>query len=224
MSPYAIIFDFDGVILDSGEFHFEAWKQFVCSLGARAKRQVDEDFFRNTFGQRNDEIIPQLVSEPLSPEEIDHLAEEKEAQFREAARGHLEFLPGVESFLEELCSEKVPRIIASSTPRSNMEFFFEELGLTQFFETFLCGNDVSCGKPHPEIFIKAAQKLGYSPDHCVVIEDSFAGIEAAFRAKISCVAVATTRSRSDLESFGKASLILDGTRDLKKRVFDQLMG
>ncbi|HXG36868.1 MAG TPA: HAD hydrolase-like protein, partial [Dehalococcoidia bacterium] len=125
-----VIFDLDGVITDSSAFHFEAWRRLGAELGV----PVTEAFFRETFGQHNRQIIPQLLGRPVPPEELQRLAERKEALFRAVARGHIRPLPGAVELVHRLRADDRYRLaLASSTPRENIDLILGELGLFSSF-------------------------------------------------------------------------------------------
>lgn len=205
-----ILFDLDGVLTDSHDFHYIAWKTWSKKFDF----DFTEEFFKETFGQRNDEIIPRVISDTLDALEIDRMAEEKEAEFRAACAGKLDLFPGVEAMLSQLKERNIPRIIATSTPRSNMEFFLTELNLSAYFDAYICGNDVKNGKPAPDPFLAAARALSLDPVNCLVVEDSLAGIESAKAAGCQCLAVATTKSVDQLHAHGKADKIVRTTADM----------
>ena len=136
--------------------------------------------------------------------EVVRLSLRKEALYREIVREKgLEPLPGVRTWLERLEAAGVPRVIGSSTHRENIEVSLDVLGLRPFFTQIVSSEDVSHGKPDPEVFLKAAGKIGMAPERCVVFEDAHVGIEAAHRAGMRVIAVATT---NPLEELGKADL------------------
>jgi HAD superfamily hydrolase (TIGR01509 family) len=142
---------------------------------------------------------------------IEKLAYRKETIYRELVRQRgVQILPGARELLEALRSEKIPCAIGSSTPRQNLEAIFSATGLGEFFEAVACGDDVANGKPAPDVFLLAAQKLALAPADCLVIEDAHAGIEAAHRAGIPVLAVATTNSLSELGAATGALESLDG--------------
>ena len=190
-----VIFDWDGVVIDSSAEHERSWE----ILSDEISRPLPEGHFKQGFGKKNEVIIPKILGWAKAPAEISKLAERKETIYRELVRDRgVQILPGARELLAALRSEKIPRAIGSSTPRQNLEAIFSVTGLGEFFDAVVCGDDVANGKPAPDVFLLAAQKLALAPSDCLVIEDAHAGIEAARRAGIPVLAVATTNTLSEL--------------------------
>ncbi len=196
----AVIWDLDGVIIDSGEAHLKGWKQLAKEEGV----QFTDEQFWSTFGQRNDAIIP-TVWGPLPAEQIQALGDRKEAYVRKFARDIIHPLPGAIELLSELHDAGYPQAVASSTPIANLELISELLGLKRFITVFVSGETVPRGKPAPDVFLKAAQLLEVAPEHCLVIEDAVAGIEAAHAGGMHTIAVAGER---DLPGLRAAELMV----------------
>lgn len=201
----AVLWDLDGVLVDTAEFHFQAWQALLASLG----RQLSEAEFRRTFGLRNDTILRNLLGD-LRQEETEELSERKEALFRERARGRIAALPGALDLLRRLQRRGKKMALVSSTPRENLELVLGELDVKDAFQALVAAEDVERGKPDPEGFLLAARLLGVEPRRCVVLEDATGGVEAAKRAEMRCIAVATTRPREALE---QADLVVSSLAD-----------
>ncbi len=197
------LFDLDGVIVDSSQFHYESW----VKLGEEVGFVMTPEFFRKTFGQRNDLIIKQLVPN-ATDEQIAEWGARKEELYREVARGRLVPLPGAMELIRGLKELGFKLAIASSTPRINIAFAIEQLNMGGLFDDFVGAEDVKHGKPDPEVFLTAAQRVGAPPERCVVFEDAIAGVIAAKRGRMKCIAVTTTNPRKALEEAG-ADLIVD---------------
>lgn len=191
-----VIFDMDGVLVDNVEQHLEAFLQFGREQG-RALTRAD---VLEVFGQRNDEMIPALLSRQVGEEELARLASRKEEIYRELTGAVLKetMVPGLKHFLQELWDHNVAMSVATSGPRGNVDFVLDGLRIRSFFRGAVTGAEVSHGKPHPEVFLKAAELLQVDPSRCLVFEDTTSGIEAARRAGCRCIAVATTHSREEL--------------------------
>lgn len=196
MALAAVIFDFDGVVIDSHEAHERSWFALAAELGKELARET----FVSTFGQRNESILPFLGwAEQGDRERIQQLGDRKEGLYREILRAEgIEPLPGVEALLENLAAAGIPCAIGTSTPRANVECVLEITGLGGFFQDIAASEDVTRGKPDPEVFLKAAAKLGAEPADCVVIEDAHVGIRAARAAGMKAVAVTTTHPAESL--------------------------
>jgi len=192
-SDVAVLFDLDGVIVDSREFHMQAWHRWASDHAIAH----DPDYFHRMFGHRNDAIIGGLRPQ-ITPQELAGLAEHKEALFREAARGRIVALPGVRDLLDHLDANSIPRAIVTSTPRANLDLILDSLGLRDRFQALVAEEDASKGKPDPEGFLVAAERLGVDPGRCVVIEDAPAGLQAAKAVGMRAIGVTTTHPAPDL--------------------------
>jgi len=215
--PKAIIWDMDGVIVDSGRFHFYAWQQALAEHGF----SFTEAQFRQTFGQRNREILLQFLGDRYSPELEQAISERKEALFRENLRGKAQPLPGVLTWLDRLKAQGFRHAVASSGPSQNIEAVIGELGLGYYFDAIVCGESLPAGKPDPTIFLHAAEMLDTPPSRCVVIEDAVAGVEAAHRAGMKCVAVTTTNRP---EALRNAEIVVARLNELPPDTFERLIG
>ncbi len=205
-----VIFDLDGVIVDSGEFHFQAWQ----ALGHSVSKEFTHEYFLQTFGMTNDMILSELLGPDASAEEKARLAGEKEVLYRDSIRGQIKPLPGVMKLLRALKNDWWKVALGTSAPKENVELMFEELKLGQFFDAVSKDGDYERGKPDPGVFLAAQRMLGILPNECVVIEDAPVGVEAAKNAGMRCVAVLTTNSR---ESLAKADLIVETLEEVKPR-------
>ncbi len=196
----AVIWDMDGVIIDSAEEHRQAWQRLAHEEGVRFS---DADFW-STFGKRDDDIIT-LVWGVQSPERLQELAERKEAYFRALIRETAAPLPGSIELLSGLHEAGFAQALASSAPVENIRLISEVLGLGHYLTALVSGETVAHGKPAPDIFLKAAGELGIVPTQCLVIEDAVAGVQAAHAAAMRCIAVAGDR---DLPGLREAELMV----------------
>jgi len=187
---WGVLFDWDGVIIDSSSQHKHSWELLALERGL----YLPDDHFKSGFGKRNEAIIPTL-GWGEDPEQIRNLADRKEELYRSlvAAEGVV-IMDGARELLEALRDAGIPRAVGSSTPKENLNALFAVTGLDELFNTVVCGSDVSCGKPDPEVFLRGASILGLKPEDCIVIEDAFVGIQAARRGGMKVVGVATTNS------------------------------
>jgi HAD superfamily hydrolase (TIGR01509 family) len=194
-SVWCALFDWDGVIIDSSRHHEESWERLAREEG----KPLPEGHFKRGFGMKNEWIIPNLLKWVDDPAEVTRLSLRKEALYREViAEWGIDALPGVREWLEALRTAGVPCAIGSSTHRLNIETSLSQLGLGEFFQAKITAEDVSRGKPDPEVFLKAAERLGFSGDRAVVFEDALVGLEAAQAAGCKRVAVATTHPAEEL--------------------------
>lgn len=203
---HAVLFDWDGVVVDSSAHHERSWE----ILAGRHGLSLPPDHFKRGFGKKNNVIIPDL-GWAAEAREVDAIAHEKEEIYRELVRLHgIEPLPGVRELLAELYAAKMPTAIASSTERANLDLLLDIMDLRRFFAAIVSGDDVTHGKPDPSVFLMAAKSLGAHPGGCVVIEDALVGIEAAKRAGMYVLAVATTEPVAALQAADKAVETLEG--------------
>jgi len=196
----AVIWDLDGVIIDSADEHRRAWQRLAREEGIKF---TDEDFWA-TFGKRNDDIIAILWG-PLSPEQVQLLRDRKEIYFRDLIRQTAAPLPGSMELMRSLHEAGYLQALASSAPIENIQLISEVLGLERYLTALVSGETVPHGKPAPDIFLKAAQQLHIEPSRSLVIEDAVAGVEAAHAAGMRCIAVASNR---DLPGLRKAELMV----------------
>jgi beta-phosphoglucomutase len=185
----AFIFDMDGTIVDNMGFHTDSWLEFF----ARRGKQYDPDaFFRETAGAQGREILRERLGPDIPDDEIAVLAQEKDALYREMYGPHREAIEGFESFVDQARERGVALAVATSAPPKNIVFTLDELDLRRHFDTVVGAADVKQGKPHPDVFLKAAEKLGVEPANCIVFEDAPMGVEAARRAGMRAVVITTT--------------------------------
>jgi len=193
---FAVIFDMDGVLIDSNPYHKISLNMFAEKYGHYLS---DEELRVKIYGRPNKDWIPRLFDKHLNDAELFSYGEEKEAIFRGIFKEEIKPVDGLLSFLNNLNSAKIDMAIATSAPRSNVDFMFNHIDIQSHFEVVLDESHVTRGKPDPEVYLKTADLLGYSPDRCVVFEDSLSGVEAALRAGCKVVGVTTTHSDGEFE-------------------------
>ncbi len=194
--PFGAVFDWDGVIINSEECHRRGWELLAAELG----KELPPGYFEATFGRKNLEIIPDFLKWTQDPDEIAEYSRRKEACYRQVVRERgVHALPGVREWLQRLQDAGVPCGIGSSTARANIDLSLEMIGCAPFFRTIVSAEDVKVGKPDPAVFLKVAERIGVPPDRCIVFEDALVGLEAARRAGMKRVAVATTNVAEKLQ-------------------------
>src|SRR5262245_30454857 len=175
VSPTAALWDMDGTLVDTAALHYQAWVELF--------RPLDHPFthadFQATFGMRNPEIFRILCGARFGEEEITDLGNRKEELYRAAARRGVELLPGARALLEGLRAAGFRQAIGSSAPRANLDLIAELTQTTALFQAVVSMEDTKRGKPDPQVFQVAAERLGVPPDRCVVLEDAVAGVQAA---------------------------------------------
>jgi len=212
----AVIWDLDGVLANTASYHLSAWQETFQKRGMK----FTEADFRRSFGQRNDTIIRNTLGGKTAQGEIEAIAGEKEATFRRMIGQKIEPIPGAVELVYSLRRQGVKMAIASSTPIENIQLITGSLGVANCFQAIVTGHDVTEGKPNPQVFLEAAKRLGAEPENCIVIEDAVAGVTAAKRAGMHCVAVTSTRSR---ESLKQADLIIKTLEEISIKDLEGLV-
>lgn len=216
---WAALFDMDGVLIDNANFHINAWLQFA----QQHNRPLTKDqYLENINGRVSADAMAYVFQRPISPGELIVLTEEKEAIYRELYRPHLQPAPGLLDFLTALKAQHVKLAVGTSAPESNVVFTLDGLPLRPYFDAIVDASMVHKGKPDPEIYLTAANRVGVEPARCVVFEDAFAGIEAGLRAGMKVIALATTHTRDELADTG-ASLIIDDFTQLTVEAVQALL-
>ena len=210
MALGGIIFDWDGVVINSAPLHEESWEILASELGY----ELPHDHFKIGFGKRNEFIIPDILKWTQDRDKILLWGKRKETLYRNLGRSKgIPILEGVRELLKSLKKFGFPCSIGTSTEKKNLELAFEQLNLASFFSGMICSEDVKQGKPNPEVFIKAAQIISQEPENCVVLEDSTHGIEAAKRGGMKALGLSTTRSSEELLDCG-ADLVVESPKSI----------
>jgi beta-phosphoglucomutase family hydrolase len=204
----AILWDLDGVIVNSMEYHYEAYREVLAPRGKDLSR---EEYLQNLIGLRNYVILRRVLG-ALSDSEVRDLAEQKEEAFRRRVKGNVKALPGAEQLARRAKEAGLKQAIVSSTPCANIEVMLKSLGLWELFEVIVGEEDATRGKPDPEGFLIAAERLEVPPEQCVVIEDAPEGIAAGKAGGMRCIGVATTRPP---ERLSEADLVVESLEDVR---------
>lgn len=209
----AVLWDLDGTLVDSEEFHWQSWRDTIRPEGV----ELTYEQFLASFGQRNDRIVPAWLGADVDPARMHRIGVDKETEFRRLAEAHgLKLLPGVRECLASLRASGWKQAIASSAPRVNVEMMLRVAGLEGCLDAIVSADDVTIGKPDPQVFLKAAEKLQVPPSHCIVVEDAAAGVEGARRAGMRSIGV-TRNGRLDADIFVKS------LAELPPDAFDRLL-
>lgn len=185
----ALIFDMDGTIVHNMPTHNQAWSETLAEAGV----QIDlDEFYRTTTGKKTAEILRMMLGHDLGAEELEWWGNRKEALYRERYASRREPMPGLVALLEQAHTLGLTLAVATAAPPENITFILDDLDLRRHFNAVVGAEDVTKGKPDPEIFLKAAKTLGVEPSHCLVFEDALAGIEGARRAGMDVVMLCTT--------------------------------
>ena len=185
----AFVFDMDGTIVDNMAFHTQSWVTF---FGRRGTAIDADEFFRTTAGRHGKEIIRSYMGEHLNDDEVATLNNEKEDVYRELYAPHRKTVNGFDDFIARAKEQSVALAVATAAPNANITFTLDGLDLRRHFDVIAGAADVKRGKPHPDVFLLAAERCGVAPEHCIVFEDAPLGVEAARRAGMRCVVLTTT--------------------------------
>lgn len=218
-SSFGVIFDMDGVLIDSASAHFHSWQLLAREHGTT----VAQEQFTATFGRQNRDIIP-LLFEDVTPDRLRLLADRKEAIYRDLIREDPPIVDGAVALIRDLHAAGVRLAVGSSGPRANIDLVLRALGATERIQVVVSGDDVSRGKPDPQVFTLAATRLGIPANRCVVVEDAPVGIEAAQAAGARTVAVsiyhpAESFPHADFVASRLAELSVDRLKGLSKGSF-----
>lgn len=171
-----MIFDIDGVLVNSNPIHFKTWQIAAKEDGF----DFTEDLFQRTFGQTSREIVENNWPRPITKEKILAIDRRKEDLYRElAAKGEVPVIPGALEFVRLLDSLGIPVAVGSSGPKINVDLIIDLLGIGPLLKAQISGTDVPYGKPAPDIFLKAGEATGMPPERCVAIDDSESGVLSA---------------------------------------------
>ena len=209
----AVLWDLDGTLCDSEEYHWISWRETLAPEGL----SITRDQFLASFGQKNDRILRDWLGPGARSDRIRRLGDAKEAAYRRiAAERGLTPLPGAAEWVARLREAGWKQAIASSAPRQNVEVMLEALVMARSFEAVIAAEDVTAGKPDPQVFRAAAFRLHVPPAHCVVVEDAAAGIEAARRANMRSIGVSRSTTL-------EADLYVKSLDELPADAFDRMI-
>jgi beta-phosphoglucomutase len=217
---YGVIWDVDGTLVDTAELHFAAWARLAGEMSQPFTRAD----FAATFGRRNPEIIRQLFGSRYTESEVADLGDRKEVYYRAAARAGVALLPGARQLLESLHAGGFLQAIGSSAPRANLDLILALTGITHFFAAVVFAEDTQRGKPDPQVFQVAAERLGIEPGRCLVLEDAVAGVQAARAGGMRCIAVSFVghHSAANLAAAG-ADLVVPTLEQVSARKVADIM-
>ena len=207
MKPMGVIFDMDGVLVDSYRAHYESWRQLAVETGC----QFSEEEFAQTFGRRSRDILAGFWPVKLSAQQITAADDRKEHLYRQILQTDFPAMPGARDLLEALHAAGFALAVGSSGPKANLDVVMDALGAAELFGATVTRKDVTRGKPDPEVFLTCARRLGVSPQWCAVVEDAPAGVEAANRARMTSIAITGTVPREQLAA---AKIVIDGLDEL----------
>lgn len=193
-TQFAFIFDMDGTLVDNMHVHTEAWGKMLAENGVEFNAH---DFLVKTAGKTNREILPTVFGN-ISDEKITELAHRKESIYREMFLPHRKPIEGLVELLQSAQDLGIKMAVATASAKPNVEYILDGLDLLKFFDAVTTAEEVKNGKPHPEFFLKSAEKVGIIPNNCIVFEDAIGGFEAAHRANMKSIGIATVNSIEEI--------------------------
>lgn len=199
-----VVFDMDGVVIDSHPAHRAAWKCFLESVG-RPTSDVELDIILD--GGKREEILKHFLGE-LTPKQIVEYGRRKDEILRNHA-SKLEPVSGIIEFLDELLGSGIRIALATSASRSRVRGTLQEMGLAHYFDTIVTGDEVAAGKPDPAIYHLAATRMHESPDHLLAVEDAVSGVKAAKAAGMRCLGIANNGRAEALRQAGANPVVED---------------
>ena len=203
-APAAVVFDMDGVLVDSGAHHREAWIALCRECGVTPP----PDFWRLTIGRPAEEAVVLLVH-GIDAAEARRLAELKRQHYTRLARRGVVGVSGAIGFIESLARDGVPRAVATSASRRDLERVLDALGLRDRIDAAVTADDVRWGKPHPEVYLRAADELGVAPGTCMVFEDAIVGVQAARAAGMRVIGITSAHTADELVAAGAERAVPD---------------
>ena len=201
----AVIFDMDGVLIDSGAHHRDAWRLLLGDLGVTPPA----DYWRLTIGRPAEEAVPLLLGRRVDRTEAAALAQRKRDLYTQLAARGTRAIPGVSAFVETLARHKVPRAVATSAGRREAESLLTAIGVRRRFDVVVTAEDVRWGKPNPEVYLKAAAGLAMPAKACLVFEDSLVGVHAARNCGMRVIGLTTSHTGRELLGAGAERVIAD---------------
>jgi beta-phosphoglucomutase len=210
----AVLWDLDGTLVDSAELHWLSWRDTMAAEG----RPISHQQFLDTFGQKNDRILPGWLGEDTPKERVRRVGDAKEAEYRRVVQAHgLMPLPGAAEWIRALHAAGWKQAIASSAPRANVAVMLRVLGVDSALDAIVSAEDVTLGKPDPQVFLAAAAAVAARPERCVVVEDAAVGVDAARRAGMKVIGVNRSLELT-------ADVVVASLEDLPPDAFDRLIG
>jgi len=199
-----VIFDMDGVLIDSHPIHKKVWALFLASVN-RPVSDKELDFVLD--GRKREEILQHFLGD-LSAQQIREYGQKKDEIYSESSR-NLGMISGVEEFLSMLAEAGFPMAVATSASFARARGTLDELGILPHFSALVTGNDVANGKPDPEIFVRAAERLKLNPRSLLVVEDAVSGVRAAKSAGMKCLGIAAEGRGEKLRAAGADQVVPD---------------
>ncbi|MBW8034876.1 MAG: HAD family phosphatase [Planctomycetes bacterium] len=193
---YAAIFDVDGTMVDNASYHQNAW----IALDKRYDLAITPEYYlANIHSRSNDKNVRKLFPDAGSDEFINRISKEKESIYRSTFRPVLKEIPGLTNLIKELSRQNIPCAAASNSPKANVDMVLDELDIRKYFSVIIDRDQVTAGKPNPEILLTTAKQLAHPPQNCIVFEDSLSGFKAAQNAKMPYIVITAGAKKQELK-------------------------
>ena len=215
-SEYGIIWDMDGVLIDTADAHYQAWKEILSQYGVDFSR----NYFNDTFGMNDHSLIMEVIYPKPTDMVIEEISMQKEKLYRTEIKKTLRVYPGVKEILGVCQAHGFKQALDSSAPQENIDAAMEISGLRPYFDHII-STDGMPSKKFPDAYLAAATAFHLAPDHCLVVEDSILGVEGAKKAGMTCIAVASTHPQDRLQ---QADLVVSSIEKLNIITFQNLIG
>lgn len=193
----AFLFDLNGTMIDDMQYHIRAWHRILNELGANLTM---EQVKHECYG-RNNELLERIFPGRFSLEEQNKMIHEKETEYQQAFRPHLQLIEGLHAFLDTAHAAGIPMAIGSAAIMYNIDFVLDNLGLRHYFQAIVSADDVKVSKPHPETYLLCARKLKVAATSCIVFEDAPKGVESALNAGMDSIVITTMHEEHEFSQY-----------------------
>lgn len=204
------LFDLNGTMINDMPYHVEAWHKQLVALGSTIS--LEETKYQ-CYG-KNDELLERVFPGRFTMEEKIKLGNDKEALYRVEFKPYLKLIDGLETFLMNASNQHKKIAIGSAAINENINFVIDNMNIRHHFKAIVSANDVIKSKPHPETFLKCADKLGLHPNDCIVFEDTPKGVECAFNAGIKTIVILGEHTKEEFVSFPNVIQFVNNYKEL----------
>jgi len=206
----AYLFDLNGTMIDDMQYHIKAWHRILNELGAN----ISLERMRDECYGKNNELLDRMFPGRFSEEEKNSMSLEKEKQYQQEFKPHLQLLPGLDSFLEKTHQAGIKMAIGSAAIMFNIDFVLDTLNIRHYFDAIVSADDVVESKPNPETYLKCATALNIVPEDCLVFEDAPKGVEAALNAGMGSVVITLMHEKEDFDKYPNIISFIKDYREL----------
>jgi beta-phosphoglucomutase len=212
-SSKAFLFDLNGTMIDDMHYHLDVWHDvLVNKLGANLSYEQTR---LHMYGKNDELLIRVFGKDRFTQKEMDDISHQKEVEYQKIYKPHLRLLPGLAEFLAKADSSNIRMAIGSAAIPFNIDFVLDNLDLRHYFKAIVSAHDVAISKPHPEVYLKAAELLNVNPSDCIVFEDAPKGVEAAQRAGMQAVAVTTIHTPEEFKNLPNILMFIKDYNDAR---------